>query len=159
MQFTEQPAAVLAEIVDVIGEFPFALRLGIDESGESGGCLGVRLDGGDAVELAEFAADPAASEAGNVHPNAAGALGSGLEFIGGTVGDDATLVDDDGASAGRFHFLEDVGGENDDLVRPETFDELADLVFLIGIQAVGGFVENEDFRIVQEDWARQVRWR
>ncbi len=62
---------------------------------------------------------------------------------------DSSAIDDDRAGACGFDFFEDVSGKQDGFVFAEAFDELADFVFLVGVEAVGGFVENEDFRIVE----------
>ncbi len=56
------------------------------------------------------------------------------ELGGRAVGDDFAAVHDDGAGAGGFDFFEDVGGKEDGLVLAEALDELADLVFLVGVQ-------------------------
>ena len=72
-------------------------------------------------------------------------VGAGLlaEFDGGAIGDDVALVDDKGTGAGGIDFLEDVGGEEDGFGFSEAFDELADFVFLVGVEAVGGFIEDK----------------
>src|SRR5688572_31856901 len=49
-----------------------------------------------------------------------------------------------------FRSLQDVGGKNDRLVGAHLLDEIADLVFLVGIQAVGGLVQDEHVGIVDE---------
>ena len=79
-----------------------------------------------------------------------GARGARLQFVRRAVGDDLSLVDDDGARAGGLDFLEDVGRKDDRLVRAHPFDQSADLVLLIGVESVGRFIEDEDFRIVND---------
>jgi hypothetical protein len=49
-----------------------------------------------------------------------------------------------------IHLLEDVGGEKDRLGLAHAADEVADLVFLIRIEAVGGLVEDEHLGIVDD---------
>ena len=78
------------------------------------------------------------------------AVAFGLEFGGSAVGDNFSLVDDDRAGAGGFHFFENVGREQDCFFFPELLDEFADLVLLVGVEAVGGLVEDEDFGVVNE---------
>jgi len=63
-----------------------------------------------------------------------------FEFFRGSVGDDFSLVDDEGAATGSFDFFEDVGGEDDGFAFAELFDEFADFVFLVGVEPVSGFV-------------------
>ena len=60
------------------------------------------------------------------------------------------LIHDDGAGAGGFHFFENVCRKKNRFFLAQLFDELADLVLLVGIEAVGGFVKNEDFGVVDE---------
>ena len=72
------------------------------------------------------------------------------EVGGGSIGDDASAVHNDGARASGFHFLKDVGREEDGLGFSETLDKLADFVFLVGIQAVGGLIENQHLGVVQK---------
>src|SRR5688500_16894726 len=58
-----------------------------------------------------------------------------------------TLRDDNHAGAERLDFFQDVGGENDRLLRGERLDEGANLVFLIRVETIRGFVEDESGRI------------
>lgn len=73
-----------------------------------------------------------------------------FQLLGSSVGDDTALIDDDCAGASGGDFFEDVGGEEDGPVLTQSFDELADFGFLIGIESVGRLVENEDFGVVKE---------
>ena len=72
------------------------------------------------------------------------------ELGGCAVGDDFSAIDDDRAGASGFDFFEDVRGKQDGFVFAEAFDELADFVFLVGVEAIGGLIENENFRIMKE---------
>ena len=77
------------------------------------------------------------------------------EFFGGEavhllVGDDAAMVDDDGAGAHILDFLHDVGGEEDDLLLASLADEGADKLQLVGVETRGGLVEDEHLRVVDE---------
>ena len=67
----------------------------------------------------------------------------------GAVGDDSALVDDDGAGAGGIHFLQDVGGKENGFGLAKTGDEFSDFVFLVGIESIGGFIEDEDLWVVE----------
>ena len=62
----------------------------------------------------------------------------------------AAAVDDDGARAGRVHFLEDVGREHDRLVLAQLADQLADLVLLVRVEAVGGLVQDQHLGVVDQ---------
>ncbi len=73
-----------------------------------------------------------------------------MEFCWGSVGDDFALVDDHCAGAGGIDLFKDVGGEEDGLGFAETFDELADFVFLVGVESVGRFVKNQYLGVVEE---------
>ena len=43
-----------------------------------------------------------------------------------------------------------MGREDDGLFLAQIADELANLVFLIGVEAISGFVQNEDLGVVKE---------
>ncbi len=72
------------------------------------------------------------------------------QILGGAVGDDAALVDDDGAGADGFDFFQDVGGDDDRLVGGHLADELADVVLLVRIEAVGRLVHDQNLGVVQD---------
>ncbi len=82
-----------------------------------------------------------------------------FELVGGAVGDDLAAIDNDGARTGGFDFFENVGGKDDRLFLAHAADEAAHFVFLVGVEAVGRLVEDEDVGIVNDDCAKQVRWR
>ena len=92
----------------------------------------------------------AAGTSSDVDRDRARHVGLLLEFLRRAVGDDLAAVDDDGARAGGLDFLQDVGGENDRLLLAHPLDQLADLVFLVRVQAVGGFVQDQHLRIVND---------
>ena len=73
-----------------------------------------------------------------------------LEFLRRTVSHHAAAVDDDHARAGCFDFFEDVCGENDRLFLAHALDESAHLVLLVGVEAVGRLVKNQDVRIMND---------
>src|SRR6187402_2450993 len=77
-----------------------------------------------------------------------------LEAGGRVVGDEFALRDDDGARAHRVHFFEDVCGDDDGLLLRDFTDERADLVLLQRVEAVGGLVEDQDLRVM-DDGLRQ----
>ena len=66
------------------------------------------------------------------------------------VGDDAPGGDDDRAVTDRIHFFENVRGDHDDLVRRHVADQFPHLVLLVRIQAVGGLVQDQHRRVVQD---------
>ena len=74
----------------------------------------------------------------------------GGELFRSAIGDDDATIDDDGAGAGSGDFFKNVGREEDGFFLPEILDELADFKFLVGVEAVGRFVEDEDFGIVEK---------
>ena len=66
------------------------------------------------------------------------------------VGHDATMSDDDGARAHLVHFFQDVGRDDDQLVLAQFVDQAPHLVLLVRVQAVGGFVQDESLRVVDQ---------
>ena len=72
------------------------------------------------------------------------------EVLGRAVGDDAAAVDDHGPRAHGLHLLQDVRGDDDGLVLGHVGDELAHLVLLVGVEAVGGLVHDQHLRVVQD---------
>ena len=65
-------------------------------------------------------------------------------------GHHAALVDDHDALTGLRDFREDVGAENDGVIAGELLDQLPSFDDLLGIEAGGRFVENQDIRVVDE---------
>ena len=73
----------------------------------------------------------------------------------GQVGDSVlrhklALVDDDDAFAGMLDFREDVGAQDDGVVAGEAADELARFDDLLGVEAGGRLVENQDIGVMQD---------
>ncbi len=66
------------------------------------------------------------------------------------IGNDSSIRDDDGARAYLVHLFQYVGGNDDQLVLAQFVDEAAHFVLLVGIQSVGGFVQDQDLRIVNQ---------
>ena len=73
-----------------------------------------------------------------------------FQGVRGLVGDDAAVRDDDGAGAHLVHLLEDVGGDDDQFLPAQLVDQPPDLVLLVRVEAVGGFVQDEHLWIVDE---------
>ena len=65
-------------------------------------------------------------------------------------GGDFALVDDHHAVAGHADFRKNVRGENDGVVSGEALDQVADFDDLLGIEADGGLVEDDDVGIVDQ---------
>jgi hypothetical protein len=76
--------------------------------------------------------------------------GARLERGRGFIGHDAAVGDDDGACAHLVHLLQDVRGNDDQLVLAELVDQAPHFVLLIGVEPVGGFVQDQDLRIVYQ---------
>ena len=76
--------------------------------------------------------------------------GTRLQSGGCFVGDDAAVRDDDGARADLVHLFQNVRRDDDQLVFAELIDQTPNLVLLIRIESVGGFVENQHLRIVNQ---------
>ena len=55
---------------------------------------------------------------------------------------DSALRDDYGTTTDRGNLFEDMGRDDDDLVARKIFNELANMVFLIWVEAVGRFVQD-----------------
>ena len=73
-----------------------------------------------------------------------------FEFGGGAVGQQPALGNDHRPAAHGMDLFEDVGGNHDGLVRRHLLDHLAYMVFLVRIEAVGRFVQDQHVRIVQQ---------
>lgn len=73
-----------------------------------------------------------------------------LELLDAAVGDDTSVVDDDGAAAHCFDFLHYVGGEEHYLAFAGVAYHFAYLFQLVGVEACGGLVEDEHLRVVDE---------
>ncbi len=74
----------------------------------------------------------------------------GLKFRQLRIAHNATVVDDQNAVAEVFHFLQNVGGQHHGFGLAYAFDEGANLYQLIGIQSGGGFVQDENFGVVEQ---------
>jgi hypothetical protein len=72
------------------------------------------------------------------------------EVLRGVLRDHAPLVDDHDAPAGHRDLREDVRGEHDRVLAAEALDQLARLDDLLGIEARGRLVEDEDVRVVED---------
>ncbi|KAF0117579.1 MAG: Uncharacterized protein FD149_1082 [Rhodospirillaceae bacterium] len=72
------------------------------------------------------------------------------QLLGGAIGHEAPPGDDDGPAADRLHLFENMGGNDDGLVRRHVADQAAHVMFLVGIKAVGRLVENQYVRVVQQ---------
>ena len=59
-------------------------------------------------------------------------------------------ADHQGAAAQRRDFLEDMGGDDHDALLREAADQFADLVLLVRIEPVGGLVEHQRPRFVED---------
>ena len=68
----------------------------------------------------------------------------------GAVSNDTPAVDDERPVAHGFHFLEDMGGDDDRLVPCHLLDEQADLMLLVGIETIGRLIHDEHVRIMQD---------
>ncbi len=61
----------------------------------------------------------------------------------------SAMGDHHGAGAQRRYLFENVGGNDHDLVLRQALDELAHLMFLVGVEAVGGLVEDQHTRVME----------
>ncbi len=81
----------------------------------------------------------------------------GLQSAGRIQGDDAAVVDDRDAVAQRIGFEHVMGGQQDGLLfRLQVQDHLAELARPDRVQAEGGFIQEQDVRVVQQR-ARHVQ--
>ena len=109
-----------------------------------------RLDRRHPGQRRQLGADMRIGAAGDAEANGvvmARALG---ELCRGSVGEDAAMSDDDRPAAHRLDLLEQMGRDDDRLLRPHRRDDLAHLVFLVGIEPVGRLVEDQHVGIVQQ---------
>ena len=78
-------------------------------------------------------------------------LGEGFkEGFWGAVAGDFAFVKDDDARGNCGDFLENMGGEEDGFFASDCEDEVADFADLIGIEARGGFVEDEKVGLMDD---------
>ena len=78
-------------------------------------------------------------------------VGLGEEILGSVEGDDFGVVHDGDAVAEDFGFVHVVGGEDDGFAFGfDLFDEVPKVAAGLGVEAGGGFVEEENFGIVDE---------
>ena len=75
---------------------------------------------------------------------------SGLHSGGCAVENHPSPIDENDAPGHGFHLLQDMCRKQDGLVLSEFADGLADLAGLVGIEAAGGFVHDQDVRLVQQ---------
>src|SRR5690348_900649 len=122
------------------------------------------FDGGDHVAVVVRAFDLHAFHAGDLHEHifqrgfrrarfdadAEAAFELRREILRGVHGGDFTFVDDDDAIARHAHFGQDVRGQDNRVIAREAFDQVAHFDDLLGIEADGRLVENDDVRIVHE---------
>ncbi len=66
------------------------------------------------------------------------------------IGDDAPVGDDDGARAHLVNLFQDVSGDDHQFVLAQFVDEPAHLMLLIGIQTIGGLVQDQDLRVMNQ---------
>lgn len=141
------PAVLGGELVDALA----GIRSGIHPDGVAGPAVFKRL-WGDFFHLLETIERGGGS--GRIgldfHVDAAGGAHLGDEVRRGIGGFDLPAIDDDDAVASHLHFRQDVGGNEDGVGLAEVADEFADLADLVGIEAIGGLVENEQLGIVDE---------
>ena len=74
--------------------------------------------------------------------------GPGFQLRRRAIGDYLALGDDHGARTHRVDFFQHVRGQNNGLFPRHGFDEPAHFMFLVGIEPVGRFVENQHGRIM-----------
>src|SRR6185312_5503670 len=75
---------------------------------------------------------------------------SGRELQRRVVGDDASVRDDDCAAADGVDLFENMSRDHYDLVPTHLVDERPDLELLVGIEAIGGLIEDEHRRVVED---------
>src|SRR5579863_6869407 len=76
--------------------------------------------------------------------------GQPAQLIRRAAADDAAVIDDDRAGADRIDLFEKMRRDDDRFRRADRVNELANTMFLIGIEAVGRLVENQHVGIVDE---------
>lgn len=65
------------------------------------------------------------------------------EFFRGVLSPDFAAIDNDHPTAGHFDLTQNVSGKEDGVIPSQTFDQLPDLADLVGVEAIRGFIENE----------------
>lgn len=159
------PAFGLDELTDfgsdgfsVLGNHS-ATNLGRAITGLGGAVVFDVADTGDALELIE---DHDTGWGDEGEGDGVVILALGHELGGSAVSYDAALGDKHYSRADGFDFFEDVGGENDSAAAlgafavslgvrlGHFFDQATDFVLLVGIEAIGGFIHDQDIGFVQD---------
>lgn len=73
-----------------------------------------------------------------------------VEVLHGVGGDEFALGNDDDALAGLLDFRKDMGAQNDGVGPGEFTDEAKSFLALFGIESGGGFVEDQNIRVVDD---------
>src|SRR3954454_12697649 len=111
-----------------------------------------RIDAEGAVEFLHPAElrQALGARAARLQRHGAGELRHGAQFFRGAVRDDPATVDDDRPRAGGVDLLQDVGGEHDRFFAAQLADEVAHLVLLVRVEAVGRLIHDQDIRVVDQ---------
>ena len=127
------------------------------EVGDGGVAFEFHVGGGEAIEQRHAGGE--GQFAAGVVAEAGGGARGGDDFFRSEVaaecGDlvvenDCAVVDHDDAAGEPFNVVEVVGGQNEgDAFAVHFVDELADLVLGDYVEADGGFVQEDDFRVVE----------
>ena len=151
-KFVEIPAALNDGTGEIAADEPSFL--GFDFEDRAAVDLLAAVDAANAGDLFQFVLDyggfEIATSTGDFENDGFGAARSSLEIADGVGGDELSFIDDDDLLAGLLDLGKDVSAENDGVLSGEIFDEVASLVDLLGVEAGGGFVENQDVRIVND---------
>ena len=130
-------------------------ELGVDGLRTVGRCQVADDAGVDAVAAAGGVADQISLARGiqfgaGQHPLPDSAFDSLQESFRRGVGDERALRDQRDVGGRGFHVGDDVGGENDDAFAGEFREQVAEAHALFGIEAGGGFVDDEQLGIVEQ---------
>ncbi len=67
-----------------------------------------------------------------------------LSEIGRGIGGlDLATIDDDDSIADHFDLVKDVGGDQNGMAFSQALDQAANMADLVGVEAIGGFIEDE----------------
>ena len=73
-----------------------------------------------------------------------------LQLFRRAVGDDPTTGDDNRTRANSIDLFKNMRRDDDGLLGHHVCDKAADFVFLVRVQSIGGFIQHQHRRIVQQ---------
>jgi len=156
-QFADEESFVLGGPGDGLAEIPFVGDRIDDDAGPAPiGIVGLdwvgdgRIDPRNGRQDAQSVRDAGGGVGADFDGVFGGAGGGVDEFLWGAVGLDLAMVHDHDAVADALDFWEDVGADEHGLIFCQITDHRARFTDLGGVEPVGGFIEDQDGRVMDQ---------